>query len=134
MGELLDAAIRVLQVVSYLALVVGIVVAHHYQKVQPRAARLAVIGLICVFANWVLGAVVTWTYSALLEPKQFERYGIPHEPVVLADHLLHYFLNLAGAVGWVLVLAALFAAHRRPPAAAEHRMDGAREWPLPQAH
>lgn len=124
MDEVLDAARWVLYGLSLLALAAGIGLAGVYRKTQPSVARLAAVGLTCVLAASVVSTVTSWAYS-VFRPKPLEVSLGLVEAVGLAEQLTHYILNFGGAVGWTLLLAALFSARRQVPATEAKAMEGA---------
>lgn len=130
MHAALDAASWMAYGLSLLVEVAGVVLAVVHRNAHPRAARLAIVGLLCALGHDVLGIVVGKIYVALIVSESPHEVGFGHGYVVveLAEQLTYNLLGLVGAAGWTLVLIAVFATRDRPPAPATWDMEGAPRW------
>lgn len=127
MNAVLDATNLSVSGLSDLVLLASIVLAGIYWRAHPTAARLAMAGLVCVFADGLLGIMITVLYpvapipmgSSDLSPSQWEA-------IELGGLTLHLLVNLVGALGVILIVIALLAEGSRSRATEEQDVEGVR--------
>lgn len=104
-----------------LVLLAGALLAWRHRGAHRTTALLAVVGLLCVLADYLLGVGIAQFYPRLPPGERPSDYWQAQQ---LGQQSLHHVANLTGAVGWALVIAAVFA-ETKPPQPVGRTQDGA---------
>ncbi|GAB3739050.1 hypothetical protein [Microlunatus parietis] len=101
---------------SALVVLAGLVTVRLPRSARPTAALFAVTGLLCILADMLLSAVIFRFYPRF-PPTQGGLGGPTREQWQALDLgllSLDHVISLVGAVGWAFVLVAMFVEAGRP--------------------